>query len=104
MLLLCDFNSDLNFKVNSREDTYLGRKLMRVLNFFNMRNVINQATRTTQTSSTIIDLIITTDTSKIRRSGSFNSGISDHHIVFAVLNYSGRDQSQKSLISRTTKG
>ena len=45
MLLLGDFNSDLNFKVNSQEDTYLGRKLMRVLNSFNMRNVINQATR-----------------------------------------------------------
>ena len=63
MLLLGDFNFDLNFRVNSQEDTYLGRKLMRGLNSFNTRNVIKQATRMTQTTSTIIDLIITTDTS-----------------------------------------
>ena len=62
MLLLGDFNSDLNFRVNSPEDTYPGRKLMRVLNSFCTKNVIKQATKTTQTTSTIIDLIITTDT------------------------------------------
>ena len=65
---------------------------MRVLNSFNMRNVIKQATRTAQTTSTVIDLTVTTDTSKIRRSSSFNSSISDHHIVFAILNESFQEE------------
>ena len=77
---------------------------MRVLNRFNMKNIIKQATRMTQTTSTIVDLIITTDTSKIRRSDSFNSGISDHHIVFAVLNLFRKRSKLKSLISRIIKG
>ena len=45
-----------------------------------------QNTRITETSKTIIDLIITSDTSKVSTAGCFHSGISYHHIVFTVLN------------------
>ena len=34
----------------------------------------------------MIDLIMTTDKLKGKQSGSFSSGISDHHIVYVVLN------------------
>ena len=57
-----------------------------MLNSFNMTNIIKKPTRVTETTKTIIDLIITTDKSKVKQSGSFSSGISDHHIVYVVLN------------------
>ena len=85
ILLLGDFNSDLNFR-NQNDETYFGRKLLRVLNSFNMTNIIKKPTRVTETTKTVIDLIITTDKSKVKQSGSYSSGISDHHIVYVVLN------------------
>ena len=85
ILLLEDFNSDLNFR-NQNDETYFGRKLLRVLNSFNMTNIIKKSTRVTETTKTTIDMIITTDKSKVKQSGSFSSGILNHHIVYVVLN------------------
>ena len=34
----------------------------------------------------MIDLIITSDASKIKYSGSYDSGCSDHHLAYAVTN------------------
>ena len=44
----------------------------------------------------MIDLVITTDTSKVKKYGVHNSGISDHHLVYAVLNL--RRQTSKPTI------
>ena len=86
ILILGDLNSDLLFRGKTPEDTYLGRKLLKVLNSFNMKNIINKPTRITADSSTIIDLIITSDKSKIKSQGCYDTGISDHDIVYAILN------------------
>ena len=86
ILILGDLNSDLLFRGKAPKDTYLGRKLLKVLNSFNMENIINKPTRITADTSTIIDLIITSANQKIKSHGCYDTGITDHHIVYAVLN------------------
>ena len=86
-MLLGDFNIDLLSKGNNTEDSeeppYRFRML---LNMFSMKNVIKKPTRISGNTKTLIDLIITSDTSKIKYSGSYDSGCSDHHLVYAVTN------------------
>ena len=86
ILIFGDLNSDLLFRGKTPQDTYLGRKLLKVLNSFNMKNIINKPARITADTSTIIDLIITSDKSKIKSQGCYDTDISDHHIVYAILN------------------
>ena len=86
ILILGDLNSGLLFRRKTPEDTYLGRKLLKVLNSYNMKNIINKPTRITADTSTIIDQIITSDKSKIKLHDCYDTGISDHHIVYAILN------------------
>eukprot|EP00112_Aurelia_sp_Birch-Aquarium-sp1_P013646 Seg2901.1 transcript_id=Seg2901.1/GoldUCD/mRNA.D3Y31 product="hypothetical protein" protein_id=Seg2901.1/GoldUCD/D3Y31 len=85
ILILGDFNADLFFQRGLQKDMSQGKKLLRILNSFNLYNVIDQPTRITETSETMIDLIITSITAKVKTSGCYNSGISDHHIVYAVM-------------------
>ena len=58
-----------------------GKKL---LNSFNLHN-IDQPRRITETFETIIDQIITSITAKVKPFGCHNSRISDHRIVYAVI-------------------
>ena len=51
-----------------------------------MKNIINKPTRITADQSAIIDLMITSDKSKIKSHGCYDAGISDHHIVYESLN------------------
>ena len=71
ILLLGHFNSDLLLKGKSHDKSYQGRKLLNVLNNYNLKNVIKKSTRITEKTSTIIDLIITSDTRKIITSGCY---------------------------------
>ena len=50
-----------------------------------MQNVITTDTRVSLTSSTLIDLIVTTRKDLIRGAGSFPLGISDHNLVYASV-------------------
>ena len=86
ILILGDLKADFLFEKGTRKDMTQGKRLLKILNLLKLKNVINKPTRITETSKTIIDLIIISDTSKISTAGCFDSGISDHHVVFAVLN------------------
>ena len=86
ILILGDLKADFLFEKGTRKDMTQGKRLLKILNLLKLKNVINKPTRITETSKTIIDLIIISDTSNISTAGCFDSGISDHHVVFAVLN------------------
>ena len=62
------------------------------MNKFNLKNVINKATRITDSSATLIDLIICSDISKISHQGVCDLGISDHHLIYAVINLKRKRQ------------
>ena len=78
-MILGDLNSDLIAK------GYEGRRLLRILGSFDLHNVIKDPIRTTVTTSTLLDLMITTDTSKIITSGTFDPGLSDHCLIYGVI-------------------
>ena len=67
IILLGDFN--FNLLPNAQDTTSSIWKFRQLLNKFNLKNVINKATRITDTSTTLIDLVICSDTSKISHQG-----------------------------------
>lgn len=79
IVLLGDFNCD--FFVQELNTN----KLQSIFNAFNMQNVITEPTRTSATSSTLIDLIVTTRKDLVSSTGTFPLGISDHDLIYATL-------------------
>ena len=60
--------------------------LKRVLNSFDMTQLIKDPTRTTAMTKTIIDHIITNKPNMVSNSGVISCGISDHDVVFIERN------------------
>ena len=83
IVLLGDLNIDL-----SKDDAYLSAILHRTLARYALQNVIKDFTRITSNSKTLIDLVITTiNNKKILKSGSYDSAISDHNLIFVTMNF-----------------
>ena len=79
-----DSNSDIKSSVRKR--------LLKVSRNVGLENVIKEPTRTTESSNTIIDLMFTSHKSKVKLASCYAPCISDHHLVYAVVNW----QRQKS--------
>ena len=90
IILLGDFNFNLLPKAQDTGSSIW--KFRQLLNKFNLKNVINKATRITDSSATLIDLIICSDISKISHQGVCDLGISDHHLIYAVINLKRKRQ------------
>ena len=81
IILLGDFNCDLTLKGNSQDEAYLGRRMKRIMNSFDLK-IVKDSTPIATTSKTIIDLIIVSNglSEKIVKSGAFEPAISDHKL------------------------
>ena len=73
IIILGDFNIDYN-KTDNRDFKSL-------LNIFRLTQVITEPTRTTETSSTLIDLTITNHPENIMNKGVFPNSIADHDMI-----------------------
>ena len=51
----------------------------------NLTQLIKEPTRVTETSSTLIDVIMTSSIDLVERSGVLKSHVSDHYLVYALL-------------------
>ena len=60
------------------------KQLLELCELYDLSQVINEPTRVTQHSETLLDLCLTTTPEKISCSGVIRSGKSDHDIVFMV--------------------
>ena len=58
------------------------KHLMKLLTKFNLVQLIKSPTRTTATTKTLIDHIITNRSESVSKSGVLSCGISDHDAVF----------------------
>ena len=88
IVILGDFNT--NLLEDERGDTYERNK---ILEQFNMRNVVKGPTRITNHSKTLIVLIVTNRKDLVKRKGTCPLGISDHDMTYATLSASiPRDQ------------
>ena len=78
-----DMNSDVTRRPGGT--AHKGKQLLSMLRRYGLKNMIKNPTRTTQFSETIIDLIITSNKELILNSGTFDTGIADHSLIFATL-------------------
>ena len=82
IVLLGDLNCDLSQPDNCSKE---GRALLDLMDGYNLANVIRQPTRVTSTSSTVIDVILTNKPRSFLVSEVFDLGLSDHHLIYAVM-------------------
>ena len=82
IFIMGDLNSDVSMKGNNSD---LGRKLLRILNRHGLSNVIKDFTRITDNTRSLIDLSISSNKSKIKKAGTFDTGIADHRLNYCVL-------------------
>ena len=75
--ILGDFNTNVEGKYSS-----LNKALNGFMNLFNFKQLINEPTRVTVTSSSTIDLILSSDPDRVTQSGVVNIGMSDHNAIF----------------------
>ena len=68
----------------SEADTLEGRNLLQKLNQYMLSNVIKEPTMITNTTRTLLDLVITSDRNKISNAGTHETGIADHRLVKSV--------------------
>ena len=98
-----DFNCDLTQTESGIITSPLGNRLFNSLAQFNFAVVNKQATRITNTSSTLIDLIVTNKESLISKTRPLDLGILDHMLVYAEVRTKIRRPPPKIIRSRNFK-
>ena len=99
VLLLGDLNIDLSRDKSSP----LAVQLRRILYTQNLTNVIKDPTRINNKSSTLIDHAITSNPAKVTNSGSFDTCISDHNLIFVVFKLFQKHKPPKLITVRNYK-
>ena len=106
IFLLGDFNCDLspfNILQNGIADsstmapTINSSKLISTFDNFNMQNVINEPARVTPTTSSLIDLIVTTRKDLVTSLAAVPLGLSDHSLIYATLRLKNKRHQNKGL-------
>jgi hypothetical protein len=98
-----DFDCDLTQTESGIITSPLGNRLFNSLAQFNFAVVNKQATRITNTSSTLIDLIVTNNESLISKTRTLDVRISDHMLVYAEVRKKIRRPPPKIIRSRNFK-
>lgn len=80
LFILGDLNCDL-LKATPDQPT---KKLLSLLELYQLSQLIKEPTRITRTSSTLLDHFVTSNPEKITISGVVHTGVSDHSLIFAI--------------------
>ena len=75
---------DINCNLLEKNPDCHTKKLLELCELYNVSQTINEPTRVTSHSETLLDLCMTTTPDKISQSGVVRCGISDHDIVYMV--------------------
>ena len=79
------------------------RTLNNLCTSLNMKQLITQPTRVTETSKSLIDIIFTSNPAIIVHSGIVETHISDHFLVFAAFNLRMPKPPAAYVVARTYK-
>ena len=91
---------DLNrMDTNNRE----GKLLIDLEESLNLSCLINSPTRITNVSSTLIDVMLTNRPDYFVKSGTFEPEISDHCLIYGILNEKTIHYQPKTIMSRNLK-
>ena len=80
--LFGDFNYDMLIRVN-----VLSSAIKEICNAISASQLIEEPTKITVRSSTLIDLLISTAEDKITESGVIHTAISDHSMIYAIRKF-----------------
>ena len=83
LILVGDLNCDV-YKLAPDPQTH---KLQTLCCLYQLSQVINKPTRITETTATLIDLILTNKPEYISSAGVLHLGISDHSLIYAVRKF-----------------
>jgi hypothetical protein len=78
---------DLNCDVSKFPPDAHTRRLQFLSCVYQLEQLINEPTRVTRTSASLIDLIFTNKKENIVKSGVIHRGISDHSLIFAIRKF-----------------
>lgn len=78
------FLGDFNCNVLAIPASCYTNRLCEICNNYSLTQIIDEPTRVTQTTSTLIDLIYTSNCMKVVESGVIHLGMSDHSLVYLV--------------------
>ena len=88
VILLGDLNAHYNFVQTTSRNTDVGMKLYHVLECNNLFQIIDEPTRITSSSESILDLIISDSPGLFTHSGTSSPPANcDHNLIFANLNF-----------------
>lgn len=93
-----DFNVDL-LKYNDHKTT----DLLDMLQMFDVSQIVEDPTRITATSSTLIDLIIVNGKVSISKAGTFKCDFSDHLGIYCILKHKRPENSVREIKIRSFK-
>ena len=99
LILTGDLNCDLSLSILQ----YHSRRLMDILELFQMKQVIADPTRITSNTTSLLDIIATNRLDKVKESGVIHLGISDHSLVYVSLKVSVPRDKPKIVESRNLK-
>ena len=98
IILLGDTNCDLFNHALGQSVENNTRYLCDIYELFSLEQLINEPTRVTPSSTTIIDHIATTSANNIAQAGVFETSLSDHFMVFCVRKFDGAQMKDHKVI------
>lgn len=83
VICTADLNSDILHPLADKKE---GRCLLDVCDLYDLDSIITVPTRISKTRESCLDVILTNASALIKSSGVLEPGLSDHRLVYAVLN------------------
>ena len=104
IILLGDTNCDLTITAPDHPSGNNSKHICSLYELFSLKQLIEEPTRVTLTSSSIIDHIATTSARNIVESGVHQVSMSDHYMVFCVRKFQGAvEKDHKVITTRSMK-
>jgi hypothetical protein len=90
---------DLNHDLLSEN----GERLLELTDVYNLKNNVNEATRVTNTSSTLLDVVFCNDISLVEKASVVSCPFSDHSFVHIALTINSKNKKSSIYESRCLK-
>ena len=104
IILLGDTNCDLTPKQAEQPIDNNSKHMLDLYELFSLKQLIEEPTRVTLTTSSIIDHIATTSARNIVKSGVYEVSTSDHYMVYCIRKFNGAvEKGHKMIKTRKMK-
>ena len=100
LLVLGDLKCDLLHPQNNGGE---GSDLLDLCDIFNLECLLNEPTRVSSTSKTLIDVILTNNKGRFLSTGTLEPHISDHRLIYTVMRISLTRKRSRKVICRSYK-